>query len=116
MRIEFLYWEECPSHEEALARLREVLASEGVEAEIEIRRIETEEQAQAERFIGSPTIRINGIDIDPTAERQTFYSLTCRAYTREDGRISPLPPVEMIRRAVQAARAQEAARPARPRS
>ena len=109
MHIEFLYWEECPSHEEALARLREVLAEEGVKAEIEVRRIDTEEQAQAERFIGSPTIRINGVDIDPAAERQTFYSLTCRAYTRDDGRISPLPPVETIRRAIHAALAQERA-------
>ena len=104
MHIEFLYWEDCPSHERALEILREVLAAEGVDAQVQIRRIDTDDEAQTERFLGSPTIRIDGIDIDPAAGEQSFYALSCRAYTRDDGRISPLPPAEMIRRAVRAAR------------
>ena len=102
MRIQLLYCEECPSHEQALARLRQILAEEGIETEVEVIRVETEEQARRLRFVGSPTILINGRDIDPPPP-DAFYALTCRAYRWEDGRISPLPSPEMIRNALRAA-------------
>jgi hypothetical protein len=101
MNITFLYYEDCPSHDAALDRLRHVLAEEGVDTEIEIIKVETEEQAQRLRFIGSPTIRIGGQDIDPP-QPDAYYALTCRAYRLEDGRISPLPSPDMIRRALRA--------------
>jgi len=104
MKIHFLYYEECPSHEKALERLHQVMAEEGVQAEVEIIKVETEEQAQRWRFVGSPTILINGQDIDPPPP-DAYYALTCRAYRLEDGRISPLPSMAMIRRALRAARA-----------
>lgn len=97
MKITFLYYEDCPSHEIALDRLRQVMAEEGVTAEIEIIKVETERQAQSLHFIGSPTIRINEQDIDPPPSN-AHYALTCRAYRLEDGRISPLPSPDMIRR------------------
>jgi len=102
VKICFLYYEDCPSHEQALARLRQVMAEEGVQEEIEIIKVETEEQAQALQFIGSPTIRVDGRDIDPPPP-DAYYALTCRAYRLEDGRISPLPSTEMIRRALRSA-------------
>jgi len=102
VRITFLYFEDCPSHEAALARLRQVMAEEGIQAEIEIVKVETDEQAQSWRFVGSPTILIDGQDIDPLpADIQV--ALTCRAYRLEDGRISPLPSADMIRRALRRA-------------
>jgi hypothetical protein len=102
LKITFLYFEECPSHETALARLRQVMAEEGVQAKIEIVKVETDEQAQSWRFVGSPTILIDGQDIDPLpADIQV--ALTCRAYQLEDGRISPLPSADMIRRALRRA-------------
>jgi hypothetical protein len=102
MDICFLYFEDCPSHDRALERLQQVLAEEQVEASIEIIAIETDEQAQQWHFTGSPTILINDQDIDPPNHSQ--YALACRAYQRDDGRISPLPPVSKIRQAVQAAK------------
>lgn len=99
MQIDFLYFEDCPSHEKALARLREVLHEEGLQAEIRIHKMETDEQAQEWRFAGSPTILVNGEDIVPTDE--TLYSLSCRVYQWEDGRFSPLPSPQMIRRGLQ---------------
>jgi hypothetical protein len=75
--------------------LREVLEQESLSAEIAIRKVETEEQAQQWRFVGSPTILVDGEDIVPTEE--TFYSLSCRVYQWDDGRFSPLPSPEMIR-------------------
>ena len=99
MKITFLYYEECPSHDVALGRLRQVMSEEGVQAEIEIIKVETDEEAQRLHFVGSPTILINGRDIDPPPP-DTYYALTCRAYRLEDGRMSPLPSPDMIRRAL----------------
>jgi hypothetical protein len=102
LRVTLQYWEECPSHDQALARLRKVLEDEGVHVEIELVKVESEEQAMRLRFVGSPTILVNDVDIDPPTT--SYYGLTCRAYRLEDGRISPLPSERMIRRAVQEAK------------
>lgn len=99
MQIDFFYFEECPSHEQALERLRKVVSEESVEADISVVEVETEEQAQDLEFVGSPTILIEGRDISPHLEYPN-YALTCRAYQLEDGRISPLPSEEMIRRTI----------------
>lgn len=98
MEIKFLYFEECPSHEDGLARLKEVMAEEGIDHAIEIIRVETEAQAEALRFTGSPTILVNGEDIVPIAQDACYY-LTCRVYWLDNGRASPLPSKDMIRRA-----------------
>ena len=75
MDIEFQYYEDCPSHDDALDRLKTVLAEEGIDAAISIVKVETEEQAQALKFIGSPTILVDGEDIDPPAP-EARYALT----------------------------------------
>lgn len=98
MRIELLYYPECPSHERALELIQQVLAEEGQHAEIEVIRIDTQEQAQAHRFIGSPTIRINGHEIQP--QPNLPYRLTCRTFVHEDGRLSPLPSLATIKQAI----------------
>ena len=90
MRIELLYWEGCPSHDEARALVEGVLAESGVDVEVELREIVTQEQADAERFPGSPTIRIDGRDVDPDGAGG-LPMLGCRIYRRADGRVSPVP-------------------------
>ena len=100
MRVSFLYYEECPSHDLALERLREVMAEEGISREVEVIKVETEDQARELRFVGSPTIRVDGQDIDPPIDSR--YALTCRVYHLKDDRISPLPSKDMIRRALRA--------------
>ncbi|MBZ0298541.1 MAG: DUF2703 domain-containing protein [Anaerolineae bacterium] len=99
MAIQFLYYEDCPSHGVALERLQAVMREEGIHADIDIVKVETDDQAQRLHFVGSPTILINGQDIAPVP-RNACYSLTCRAYRLENGRISPLPTADMIRRAL----------------
>ncbi len=99
MHVSILFYEGCPSHELALERLREVLAEEGIDTDVEVVEVESEEQARQLRFIGSPTILLNGQDIDPPPP-DSHYALTCRAYQLEDDRISPLPSRNMIRRAI----------------
>ncbi len=103
MRIEFLYWEECPSHEAALARLHDVLREEGVTSSVEVIHVGTEEDAVRWRFLGSPTIRIEGADIAMPTDGATQFGLDCRVYQSDDGRVSPLPSTETVRRAVREA-------------
>jgi hypothetical protein len=100
MRIELLWWEGCPSHPEALAQLRQVLREEGGDpAAVELVEIADDEQAERERFFGSPTIRIDGEDILPPAQGQPV-GLSCRVYHLRDGRSSPTPDIEDVRDAV----------------
>ncbi|NDJ61369.1 MAG: DUF2703 domain-containing protein [Chloroflexi bacterium] len=101
MNIQFLYFEDCPSHDKALERLQQVMAEANIEATIEIISVETDDQAQQWQFTGSPTILIEGQDIVPPLD--TSYGLSCRTYQWPDGRISPLPSPEMIRAALRAA-------------
>jgi len=97
-KISFLYSDDCPSHPEALSRLRKIMDQEGITAEIETINVRTNEEAVTYRFRGSPTILIDGQDIDPSSVEG--FGLACRAYRLEDGRISPLPSESMIRKAL----------------
>lgn len=106
LKILFLYSKDCPSYPEALIRLRKVVGDEGVRAEISVKLVETDEQAEELHFLGSPTILIDGRDIDPQPTPR--YALMCRAYRLEDGRVSPLPSARMIRSAVRAAKERQA--------
>ncbi|MBN1283922.1 MAG: DUF2703 domain-containing protein [Anaerolineae bacterium] len=98
--IDFLYWPECPSHPDAWERLQKVLAETGVEAQVNTCVIETEAEAEAADFLGSPTIRVNGRDVDPQTPAGAPARLTCRLYFREDGRPSAIPTEAMIRNAL----------------
>jgi hypothetical protein len=113
MRVELLFWAGCPSHEKALQELRAVLAEEGLDPrEVVVSEIETENDASAERFIGSPTVRVDGVEVQPAPNEPV--ALTCRVYTRRDGRISPTPDPEDIRDLVRRAHANASARAAVP--
>jgi len=104
MRIELLWWEGCPSHPEALDELRRIMSEEGLDPElIERREITSDEQAERERFPGSPTILIEGVDVRPADGAPI--GLTCRLYRLRDGRPSPTPDPEDVRAALR--RAQE---------
>ena len=97
--IEFLFWEGCPSHERALAELIGAIDELQLAREdLRITEIHSQDDAERERFTGSPTIRIDGSDIvDPGNEP---YGLDCRVYYRADGRPSPLPDPALLRAAI----------------
>lgn len=94
MEVELLYWDGCPSHPAALADLRAAL---GDDVPIKVIEIESEEQAAAERFPGSPTIRVDGADLFPIDDPP---GLTCRVYRLADGRFSPTPDPGLLREAL----------------
>jgi hypothetical protein len=72
----------------------------GIEAHVEQIEVVTDEDAERLAFPGSPTIRVNGTDIDPAGASQMGTALTCRIYRLQDGRFSPVPSKEMIRQAL----------------
>lgn len=85
MRIELLYFEGCPNHDALLPHLSELLDRAGVECAVELVEVPDDTAAQAQRFLGSPTIRIDGRDVEPGAESRTDFGLKCRLYRTPDG-------------------------------
>jgi len=98
MNIELLYFEGCPAWEEALANLKTALALEKVTAQIQLICVQDNEQAEQLKFLGSPSFRINGVELWP--EERLRYNLSCRVYATPQG-LKGAPTVEMFRQALQ---------------
>jgi hypothetical protein len=99
VKIDVLYWAGCPSHPEALDLLEEVLDERGITASVMLREITSDEEAAREQFPGSPTIRVDGRDVDP-AGAAARPALTCRIYYLPDGRVSPIPSRQALEEAL----------------
>jgi hypothetical protein len=93
--IELLYFEGCPNHETLLAHLPALLEREGITAEIVFREIRDTDEAVRERFLGSPTLRVNGRDIEPNTDQRSDYGLRCRIYQTPTG-LTGVPPDELL--------------------
>ncbi len=85
MKIEVLHIPNCPNQVIALERLREILASEGLQADISEVLVTDETTAQSLKFPGSPTVRINGRDIEPRDDKTAPFGLMCRLYADGSG-------------------------------
>ena len=85
MKIEVLYFDGCPNHEALVPHLEQLLRSAELPVRIALRRITDEEAAQRERFLGSPTVRVDGRDIEPGAEERDDFGLKCRLYRVPSG-------------------------------
>jgi hypothetical protein len=83
--VEVLTFEGCPHAEPALELVRRVIAESGVGATVRRVDVPDAEAASAQRFLGSPTIRVNGRDIEPGVAERDQYVLSCRIYRAEDG-------------------------------
>lgn len=97
--IELLYVDACPGAEQLLHRLRELLEGEPGGTTLELRLIESQDDALRERFLGSPTLRIDGRDIEPGADARTDFGLQCRLYPSPSGPLNS-PPDDWVRIAV----------------
>lgn len=95
MKIELLYFEGCPGYQQLLPRLRELAAQAGIDQAIELTAIQTPEAAERARFLGSPTVRVDGKDIDPGAHERDDFGLKCRLYQTSAG-LSGIPADEWI--------------------
>ena len=97
MQIDVLYFDECPNHLPTVERINAVLREEGCSAEVREVLVPTAEAAQQAKFLGSPTVRVNGIDIEPTALDRKDFGLMCRRY------LGGVPSDELIRTAIRSA-------------
>lgn len=102
MKVEVLYVAACPSHPEAVKLLRSILAAEGIATDIHEVLVRDERMANELRFLGSPTIRINGQDVGGESQRPQSFALSCRLYS--GSKHVGLPPAEMVHQAVAEAR------------
>ena len=90
--VEILYFDGCPNHEGARELVEGIAAELGIEPEIRLVEITDAEAAERERFLGSPTIRVDGRDVEPGADARDDVVFACRVYRTEagfDGRPSP---------------------------
>ena len=94
-RIEFLYFDDCPSHVPARSLLDEVVADLAPGTAVEVVNATDPEVAAAHRFPGSPTIRVDGRDVMPGFEDPGDYTPRCRVYPTPTG-LRGVPPRRWI--------------------
>ena len=80
MHIRVLYTEDCPNAEPTLALVRQVAAQQRLEVCVEGVLVCSEDEAVKLRFLGSPTVQVNGVDADPAARDRQSFALSCRLY------------------------------------
>ena len=101
MQIELLYVPGCPNYEPALEQIRKALSLEEVKGEIQRIPVDTVSEGEALLFPGSPTIRINGKDVEPSYSLSP--GLACRIYANRSG----IPAEETLRAAISEAKQKE---------
>lgn len=98
-RVELLYFEGCPNHEPARALVERLAGELGIEPAIELVEVVDPEAAVALGFLGSPTVRVDGRDVEPGAEQRRDFALSCRIYRSERG-VSEQPDEGWVREAL----------------
>ena len=98
-KIGIFFIEGCPGVLPTAKHIKEVIAEESIDAEISLILIETPEDARQLHFTGSPTVRINGVDIETNIKDIKDYALKSRLYTI-DGKNLDYPSKDMIKDAI----------------
>ena len=93
--IELLYFEGCPHSAATLALIRDVLGDLGLKESVREVEVRDNEDAKRLRFPGSPTVRVNGVDIEPGLAERKEYALACRTYATSTGSAG-VPPRELL--------------------
>src|SRR5258708_25284587 len=83
--VEILYFDGCPNHEPALALVERIDRELESHADVRLVNVPDQEAAARLRFLGSPTIRVDGVDVDPDTEERSEYALACRVFRTERG-------------------------------
>ncbi len=81
--IEVLYVQACPHYQGTLALVERVRAQLDVDVELRTTLIVDQAAADRAQFAGSPTVRVDGRDIEPGSEPAAKYLLGCRLYRLE---------------------------------
>ena len=102
MKVELFYFDGCPNYAPTAERVKEVLQQEGVAAEVVDVNVPDDATARSLGFLGSPTVRIGGLDIEPSARLSKDFGVMCRTYA-DGGRQVGTPPLDLIRTALREA-------------
>jgi hypothetical protein len=99
--IELLHFSGCPNVEKARTAVTAGIDQAAVAEPVEVRLIEVvdDDDARRLRFLGSPTVRVDGHDVEASASGRDDFGLQCRTYDVE-GRLAGSPPAEWISRAL----------------
>jgi len=103
MKVEIFYFSGCPNHVPAIDGVREALRLEGARGDMVEVEVKDAAVAQQVGFLGSPTIRVDGQDVEPAARAASDFGMTCRTYI-DRGQRTGVPPLEWIRAAVREAK------------
>ncbi len=106
MTLELLYLLGCPNHGRTVNLVRSVVWAEGVAAQVQEILVRDYEEACALEFPGSPTVRVNGEDIENVPSYWLGVGFACRRYLVE-GKPQGMPPRSWIEQAIRAARKGE---------
>lgn len=98
MDIELMYFDGCPNWQRTLGEVREVLAARGLPIDVRLTRVTSRTMAKRVRFAGSPTVRVDGRDVEP-AGAPAAYGVECRIYF-VDGRPVGTPPRAWLEQAI----------------
>jgi hypothetical protein len=99
VNIGVFFVEGCPGVSSITDSIEEIIADDAVDADITLIMIESLEDARRLHFTGSPTVRINGMDIEPNMQITKDYGLRSRHYYT-DGEETDYPTKSMIRDAI----------------
>jgi len=94
-RVDVLGFDGCPNVDEALMRARAAVEAADVRADVRLVRVRGDDDAIRLRFLGSPTVRVDGVDVERSATGRLDFGLQCRVYSI-DGRLEGAPPVDWI--------------------
>jgi hypothetical protein len=97
--VEILYFEGCPNHELARELVERIALDLEIDVDLRLVNVQTPDDAQRLRFLGSPTVRVNGQDVEPGAAERTNYVHSCRVYRRDTG-YAGQPDEQWVRHAV----------------
>jgi hypothetical protein len=98
-RGEILYFDGCPNHEPARALVERLAAQLGIDPEIRLVEVADPDAAIELRFLGSPTVRVEGVDVEPGAEERRDFALSRRIYRSELG-VAEQPDERWVREAL----------------
>jgi hypothetical protein len=84
-RVEILYFDGCPNAERARVLVETIAAELELEPNVQLVPVADPDKARALRFLGSPTVRVNGLDVEPGAEGRRDFVYSCRVYRIEHG-------------------------------
>lgn len=82
MKVDVLFFQGCPNHDATVTLVRDVVRMLGTDVEISEIEVKGQEDATRLRFLGSPTVQVDGEDIEPARRGNAEYMLSCRLYGR----------------------------------